>query len=52
MSMNFRAFVHFYKLRAASDAQLEIQQIAEGMLKLIRQTGKFQHSLHAHSLIE
>jgi thymidylate synthase (FAD) len=52
MSMNFRAFVHFYTLRAASDAQLEIQQIAEGMLKLIRQTGKFPHSLRAHSLIE
>lgn len=52
MSMNFRAFVHFYRLRAAYDAQQEIQDIAAGMLKLIKATGKFEHSLRAHSLIE
>jgi thymidylate synthase (FAD) len=42
---NFRSFAHFLGLRAKKDAQLEIQQIAESMLKLVKDTGAFNHSL-------
>lgn len=44
---NFRSFMHFQGLRNKPDAQLEIREIAEEMLELIRQTGEFEHSLKA-----
>ena len=47
---NFRSFVHFYKLRAASDAQREIRDIATKMLELIRGTASFNLSLEAFGL--
>jgi flavin-dependent thymidylate synthase len=50
ISFNFRSFVHFLKLRNAPSAQKEIREIAEKMLTLIKETGKFEHSLNAFNL--
>lgn len=50
VAFNFNSFVHFQKLRNAEDAQLEIRQIAEKMLNLVRETGAFEHSLKAFGL--
>lgn len=44
---NFRSFMHFQGLRNKSDAQLEIQQIAQKMLDLVYKTGDFDLSLQA-----
>ena len=44
---NFRSFMHFQGLRNKPDAQLEIQEIADSMLILVRNTGQFEHSLKA-----
>jgi thymidylate synthase (FAD) len=51
VAFNFNSFVHFQKLRNAPDAQLEVRQIADRMLQLVRETGKFEHSLRAFNLI-
>jgi len=40
--------MHFQKLRNAEDAQLEIQEIAKEMLRLVKEDGSFQHSLAAY----
>jgi len=52
MSMNFRSFVHFQKLRNSEHAQLEIREIAKTMLELVKNgtDGAFTHSLTAHGL--
>lgn len=50
VSFNFRSFMHFQKLRNAPDAQLEIQEIAQEMLKLVKETGKFDLSLKGFGL--
>ncbi len=50
ISFNFRSFMHFYGLRAAPGAQLEIREIAEEMMRLIKLTGKFTHSLAAYGI--
>jgi thymidylate synthase (FAD) len=50
VSMNFRAFVHFQKLRNHPDAQVEIRSIATEMLKQLQLTGNFEHSISAHGL--
>ena len=47
ISFNLRSFANFLKLRMSEFAQDEIREIAEEMLKLVRQTGKFEHTLKA-----
>jgi len=44
---NFRSFMHFVGLRAADDAQLEINNLSYDMLHQVDQTGKFNSSLIA-----
>lgn len=50
MTFNFRSFVHFQNLRSAEDAQVEIQDIARQMLRIVQDLGTFDHSLKAHGL--
>lgn len=54
VTFNFRSFVHFYQLRAATDAQLEIRHVAARMLDLVvhATNGAFKHSLEAFGLID
>jgi len=49
---NFRSFVHFQQLRNSEHAQLEIQQIAQQMLDLVKAIpgNPFKHSLEAFNL--
>ena len=49
---NFRSFVHFQKLRNHHDAQLEIQEIAQKMLVLVRhiEGNPFEHTIKAFNL--
>ena len=47
ISFNLRSFANFLKLRMSEFAQVEIREIAEEMLKLVRRTGKFEHTLRA-----
>ena len=47
LSFNLRSFANFLKLRKSEHAQVEICEIANQMLKLVRQTGKFEHTLKA-----
>lgn len=47
VSFNFRSFVHFQELRNSPHAQLEIREIAQQMLELVRGTGAFDLSLKA-----
>lgn len=51
VSFNFRSFMHFIGLRWEKEvdyhAQKEIHDIADKMLQLTRETGKFTHSLTA-----
>jgi flavin-dependent thymidylate synthase len=44
---NMRSFANFLKLRKSEHAQLEINEIASQMFELVRQTGKFNHTLNA-----
>lgn len=44
---NMRSFANFLKLRKSEHAQLEINEIASQMLELVKQTGKFKHTLDA-----
>ena len=44
---NMRSFANFLKLRKSEHAQKEINDIASNMLELVRQTGKFNHTLNA-----
>jgi thymidylate synthase ThyX len=44
---NMRSFANFLKLRKSEHAQKEINEIASNMLELVRQTGKFEHTLNA-----
>jgi thymidylate synthase (FAD) len=44
---NMRSFANFLKLRKSEHAQLEINEIASQMLDLVKQTGKFNHTLNA-----
>jgi len=44
---NWRSFAHFVNLRADEEAQLEIQNIANDMLRLVKQTGDFDATLEA-----
>ena len=47
VSFNMRSFANFLNLRMSINAQVEIQEIAIKMLGLVRQTGKFTHTLKA-----
>lgn len=47
ISFNMRSFANFLKLRKSEHAQVEIRDIASKMLDLVRQTGKFEHTLKA-----
>jgi thymidylate synthase (FAD) len=47
VSFNFRSFMHFQGLRNSEHAQLEIRQIAQSMLSLVKDTGSFNESLKA-----
>lgn len=47
---NFRSFVHFQRLRNDEHAQLEIRAIAQRMLELVRETGKFDATLAAFGI--
>lgn len=51
-SCNFRAFVHFQKLRNSEHAQLEIREIAKEMLLAVRKetNEQFKYSLKAFGL--
>jgi len=51
-SCNFRAFVHFQKLRNSEHAQLEIRELAAEMLRLVKDetNGGYTFSLAAWSL--
>ena len=46
---NFRSFNHFLKLRRSPDAQLEIREIADSMLNLVRDIpgDPFKHTIKA-----
>lgn len=48
---NFRSFFHFVKLRYSTHAQLEIRDIAEKMLHLVKETGQFDKSLESTGLV-
>lgn len=50
MTFNFRSFIHFQKLRNSSHAQKEIHSIAEQMLSLVKDCGRFEHSLGAFGI--
>jgi len=47
ISFNMRSFANFLRLRMSEHAQKEIREISEEMLSLVRQTGKFEHTLKA-----
>jgi flavin-dependent thymidylate synthase len=47
LMFNMRSFANFLKLRKSEHAQLEINEISSRMLELVRQTGKFEHTLNA-----
>lgn len=47
VSFNFRSFIHFQGLRNNPDAQLEIREIADKMLNLVKEIEVFKYSLEA-----
>jgi flavin-dependent thymidylate synthase len=47
VSFNWRSFMHFQFLRNSEHAQMEIREIAQAMLQLVRETGAFPLSLEA-----
>lgn len=50
VTFNLLSFVHFQKLRNSDHAQEEIHLIAAEMLRLVRETGRFENSLKAWGL--
>jgi len=52
ISFNFRSFVHFLGLRMKPDAQVEVRELAENMLRLVKELdgNPFQHTLNAFDL--
>jgi len=50
ITFNFRSFVHFQRLRNDEHAQLEIREIAQQMLKLVKDHGDFFHTINAFNL--
>lgn len=49
---NFRSFAHFIRLRYSIHAQEEICNIAKDMLVLVKNTGKFDHTLKAFGFVD
>jgi thymidylate synthase (FAD) len=47
VQFNMRSFANFLKLRNSEHAQLEIREIAQQMLQLVKETGAFEHTLKA-----
>jgi len=47
---NMRSFVHFQKLRNSLDAQVEIREISEEMLRLVKEREEFKYTLQAFGL--
>lgn len=47
---NMRSFVHFQRLRNDEAAQVEIREIAQEMLKLVKDCKEFQYTLAAFNL--
>jgi thymidylate synthase (FAD) len=47
VGFNFRSFMHFQKLRNSVHAQVEIKELAQDMLQLVRGIGQFDLSLKA-----
>lgn len=45
VGFNFRSFMHFQGLRNKPEAQMEIREIAKEMLRLVKETKKFDLSL-------
>lgn len=52
ISFNFRSFMHFQGLRNEEHAQVEIQNLAKKMLKLVAETKQFTFSLNAFGWTE
>jgi thymidylate synthase (FAD) len=47
---NMRSFVHFQRLRNDEAAQVEIREIAQEMLRLVKECGEYEHTLVAFGL--
>jgi thymidylate synthase (FAD) len=47
---NMRSFVHFQRLRNDEAAQVEIREIAQEMLRLVKEKEDFKHTLEAFGL--
>lgn len=47
ISFNFRSLMHFQGLRNSEHAQLEVRELAQKMLQLVKDTGQFNESLKA-----
>ena len=47
---NFRSFAHFQRLRNDEHAQGEIREISQEMLRLVKETGKFDLTIKAFGL--
>lgn len=47
ISFNWRSFMHFQELRNSEHAQLEVRELAQEMLRQVRETDKFPLSLKA-----
>ena len=52
VTLNFRSFVHFQRLRNSPEAQLEIREISQQMLEQVQTLPEFEHSLRAHGLFQ
>lgn len=52
LMFNFRSFVHFQRLRNSEHAQLEVRELAQMMLDLVKgiEGNPFQHTLEAFKL--
>jgi thymidylate synthase (FAD) len=47
ISFNWRSFMHFQGLRNSEHAQLEVRELAQEMLRLVKETNQFPLSLNA-----
>jgi thymidylate synthase (FAD) len=50
VSFNFRSFYHFLSLRNKPDAQIEVREIAQQMLDLVKGIEDFKHTIQAFEL--
>ncbi len=47
VTFNWRSLAHFLRLRNAPDAQVEVREVAQGMLRAVQDTGAFPLTLEA-----